>query len=203
MKSFFIGLLLGLSCLSVFAQDQNYFQQRESMIILRNPLLSALGRFDDTPEEWSLGIGSQFEYGYFVKDRILIGGGILLHHSTSFSARPVNNVLRAWGFQLFGRYYFPGWERGRHNLSLYVEPRLKVSSHSMRSFTTNDIFVNEGQSLSAHMGIFLSWRFAQRWSIDTGLQASVGWSQLFSPLTPDPLGPIYNLQSSSSINFHL
>lgn len=133
----------------------------------------------------------------------MVQRGFFLHRSTSFSARPVNNTIRVLGLQLFGRYYFLGWKRGAHNLSLYVEPRLKASRHSLRSFTTNDTFVSEGQGLSAHIGLFLSWRFAQRWSIDIGLQPSVSWSPLFSPLTPDPLGPIYNVQSSASINFHL
>lgn len=195
MKGFFVGLFLGLCCLSISAQDKDFYQQGESLISIRNPKIGLQGRSG----EWARIMGSHLDYGYFFKDRWLIGGGVQAFYSNL--AGEDNNGYY-WGLQLFGRYYFSPLGKKKQFI-FFAETRVEGLHTFNQSISSSGDFEATSDVVNINAGLFFAWRPRKRISFDIGLQSQVGFGRLRDP-GQEPFQYIgFNPLGILSMNFHL
>lgn len=192
MKVFFISLFLGLSCLNTYGQENVYYQQGESLISIRNPqfLPNELGRF----------MGSHLDYGYFFKDRWLIGGGVQMLYSR---LNGNDNDSYSLGLQLFSRYYFSPLGK-KQQFIFFAEPRVEGVRSFSQPVANGGNFVAGTDFVTLSAGLFCAWRPHKRISFDIGLQSQVGWAKAIEPgreISGTYLGLIP--RGIVSLNFHL
>ncbi|MFK7920684.1 MAG: hypothetical protein AB8H47_01945 [Bacteroidia bacterium] len=194
MKVFFVGLLIGLTSLSLSAQENGFYQMGESLISIRNPKLGIQG----SNNEFASITGSHLDFGYFFKDRWLIGGGVQAFYSNLDGA---NNDGYYGGLQFFGRYYFSPLGKKKQFI-FFAEPRIEGLRTFRQSAASGENFESASNIINIGAALHFAWRPRKRISFDIGLQSHLGWGQLLDPgaeiqyLGFSPLGVL-------SINFHL
>ncbi len=195
MKPLMIGLCLGLFCLSLSAQQNDYYQKGESLISIRNPKFGIQG----SRNEWVSIAGTQLDYGHFIKDRWLIGGG--LQGFYNFIDEP-NKDYYNLGIQLFGRYYFKPFGK-KDQFILFAESRLGATRNYSQSGNSGGDFLPLSTNYFAATGFHCAWRPFNRISFDLGVQAQLALGRSIAAGLGEFGSPLFSLPGILSANIHL
>lgn len=195
MRVFFVGLIIGLSSLSLSAQENDFYQKGESLISIRNAKFGIQG----SRNEWPSISGLNLDYGYFFKDRWLIGGGVQGYFTNVDGAD--NNSYYA-GLQLFSRYYFKPFGK-KDQFILFAEPRIEAYRYFNELVSSGRDFVPTVDYILGGAGFHCAWRPFDRVSFDLGIQPQMGWGILIIPRPARTVRPQFNLLGNWAINVHL
>ncbi|MEL7533812.1 MAG: hypothetical protein AAFN10_21035 [Bacteroidota bacterium] len=194
MRVFLVGLIIGLSSLSLSAQENDFYQKGESLISIRNAKFGIQG----SRNEWPAISGLNLDYGYFFKDRWLIGGGVQGYFTDVDGA---DNNSYYVGLQLFSRYYFKPFGK-KDQFILFAEPRLEARRSFFQTVGSNGEFDPSSNFLFVGAGFHAAWRPLKRLSFDLGVQPQFGWGRSIGS-GQEPIYTLnFNFWGNWALNYH-